>query len=63
MDAIQNLEIFPLDEPRHQEHPDRKESEQKEGEDHLDVRPWIETKEAQTNKLSNLSMKVIRKYS
>ena len=54
MSPVQHLEIFPLDEPRHQEHPDGKEGEQEEGEDHLDVRPWIEAKEAQTHKLSNL---------
>ena len=54
MDAIQNLEILPFDEPRHQEHSDGQEGEQEEGEDHLDVRPWIKAKEAQTHKLSNL---------
>ena len=54
MDAIQDLEVLPLDELRHQKHPDRQEGEQEEGEDHLDVRPWIETKEAQTHELSNL---------
>ena len=54
MDAIQNLEVLPLDELRHQKHPDRQEGEQEEWEDHLDVRPWIETKEAQTQELSNL---------
>lgn len=54
MDAIQNLEVLPLDELRHQKHPDRQEGEQEEGEDHFDVRPWIETKEAQTQELSHL---------
>ena len=54
MDAIQHLEILPLDKPWHEEHADWEEGEQEEGEDHLDVRPWIETKEAQTHELSNL---------
>ena len=54
MDAIQHLEILPLDKPWHEEHADWEEGEQEEREDHLDVWPGVETKEAQTNKLSHL---------
>ena len=57
MSPVQHLQIFPLDESWHQEHPDGEEGEEKEGEDHLDVGPGIETKEAQSEQLSNLSIK------
>ena len=54
MSPVQHLQIFPLDESWHQEHPDGEEGEEKEREDHLDVGPRIETKEAQSEQLSNL---------
>ena len=57
MSPVQHLQIFPLDEPGHQEHPDWKEGEEKEREDHLDVGPRIKTKEAQSEQLCNLSIK------
>ena len=62
MDAIQHLEILPLDKPWHEEHADWEEGEQEEREDHLDVWPGVETKEAQTNKLPHL-LKQNRKKS
>ena len=49
-----HLKIFPLNKPGHEEHSDGEEGKQEEREDHLDVGPGIETKEAQCQKLSHL---------
>ena len=57
MDAIQNLEILPFDEPRHQEHSDGQEGEQEEGEDHLDVGPGPEAQETEKQQLCNLKLR------
>ena len=54
MCPVQHLKVLLLDEPRHEEHPDGQEGEQEQREDHLDVRPRVETKEAQSEQLSNL---------
>ena len=58
MCSIQNLQILPLDEPGQEKHSDGEESKEKERKYHLDVGPGIETKEAETDQLNHLNIRL-----
>ena len=59
MNSIKNLQVLPLDELWNEQHADRQEGEQHEGEDHLDVRPRPEPKDTQKGQLGNLKLNIV----